>query len=211
MYTSWSLSLRIIQRGSRFMFNASFLGQKWPICYEEKVFQESLSCTSLCLSFSITFKKSLEWIQNYDNTSFFRPKMTQLLWMKFFPRKIINIIFINFLASSIWKIEENKYFEGIQISMCHLCAQNDVFSWRNFFSDESLAQFSCLLTSFNFCEILRKSLKWIQSNENRLFFGPKWPDCLMWKSFPKNNKIFMYLLVCLIVDEWNKSLKGIFI
>lgn len=103
MYTSWSLSLRIIQRGSRFMFNASFLGQKWPICYEEKFFQESLSCTSLCLSFSITFKKSLEWIQNYDNTSFFRPKMTQLLWMKFFPRKTINIIFIHFLASSIVK------------------------------------------------------------------------------------------------------------
>ena len=67
-----------------------FWAQNDPFTLKKTFFRKTIDTIFMYLSVPLLckiLKRSLEWIQSYDDTSFFGPKMTQLPWVNFFPEK----------------------------------------------------------------------------------------------------------------------------
>ena len=127
-------------------------------------------------------------LQNFKNTltanpefwacAIFGPKMTHLLWTKFFGYKTLLLIWSTYWHFSFCKNEKNSYgrsrvadspFLGPKWSTC----PKQILFWKII-----KIILIYLLAPLSLCKLLKKSFQRIQSDEDAQFLGPKWPISL---------------------------------
>ena len=133
------------------------------------------------------FKKSLQWIHSYDNMPFSGQHGLFVPNESFF-RKINKASFMYVLTFlSLCKIAKNPS-SGSRVMKTHnFPAQNGLFAPNENFFRKTINIFSMKpLAYFIVQNFKKKSLERIQSYEDALFLGPKWPICpereFFWKT-----------------------------
>ena len=126
------------------------------------------------LSFCNIFKKFLQWIQSYEDASFFRPKWFICLKQTFFLKKTINIIFICLLAPFILQNFKEILRANLELWGCTIFGSKiPQFAPSKSFWYKPLLLLSFTYRPFSLDKSLKKFLQRIQSYEDAQFLGPK--------------------------------------
>ena len=147
-------------------------------CHKSDFFLEKqlikFSCTYWPVSFCNIFKKFLQWIQSYEDASFFRPKWFICLKQTFFLRKTINIIFICLLAPFILQNFKEILRANLELWGCTIFGSKiPQFAPSKSFWYKPLLLLSFIYRPFSLDKSLKKFLQRIQSYEDAQFLGPK--------------------------------------
>ena len=161
--------------------HAQLNSKKWPKGWEDQIalnefFLEKQLIKFLCtywpLLFCQIFKKFLQWIQSYEDASFFRPKWFICRKQTFFLKKIINIIFICLLAPFILQNFKKILRANLELWGCTIFGSKiPQFALSKRFWYKPLLLLSFTYRPFSLDKNLKKFLQRIQSYEDAQFLG----------------------------------------
>ena len=138
-------------------------------------------------SFSLCkiFKKFLQQIQSYEDTSFSRRKWFIHPKQFLFWKKLLMLFSATYWPLSLCKIFK-KFLEPIQsyeaVPFFGQIYSN--WSWEKCFSTDHYHYFHLPVGPFHWAKLKKEFLQWIQCYGNASFLGPKWficPKNVIWK------------------------------